>query len=77
MKHMNILLKSILPAAALILLTIGCSDTKPNDPSEGSENIQNEQGENYGTKGDDRPEPSQPGADTSNAGASTSPATTH
>ena len=64
MKKMNIHFKSLLLAAAIAFFFTACDNPKPKDPSEGSENISNDQGEDYGAKGDDRQEPSQPGEST-------------
>lgn len=67
MKNLNSIGRIALTLALVAGLAYGCnnSNTTPNDPSSGQENSQNDQGENYGAKGDNRPEPSNPGADTS------------
>jgi hypothetical protein len=64
MKTYKLTGKALLVVFFACALAYGCNEQKPSDPSEGKENIQNDQGENYGAKGDDRPEPSQPGAST-------------
>ena len=56
--------KALLVVFFACALAYGCNEQKPSDPSEGKENMQNDQGENYGAKGDDRPEPSKPGEST-------------
>jgi hypothetical protein len=64
MKNLKEYLKPVLVAAAIAFIFTACENPKPKDPSEGTENISNEQGEDYGAKGDDRHEPSRPGEST-------------
>lgn len=77
MRKMSTTLKSLLLAAAITFLFTACQDKQPNDPSDAPENISNEQGEEYGAKGDDRPEPTDPGeSTTANTGTGTGTDTT-
>lgn len=66
MKNLNSFGKTALALVLVAGLAYGCnnSSTTPADPSSGQENSQNDQGEDYGAKGDNRPEPSTPGAST-------------
>lgn len=61
MKKISLSIKPILLVAAITFLFTACENKQPNDPSDSRENTSNEQGEEYGAKGDDRPEPSEPG----------------
>ena len=67
MKKIN-LFTSMLFAAAIAFTFASCDNPKPQDPSEGNENVSNDQGEDYGAKGDDRAEPSQPGQSSTGGG---------
>jgi hypothetical protein len=76
MKKLNLTGNLLLALAITCSVTYGCNEQKPQDPSEGQENSQNEQGENYGAKGDDRPATSQPGESTTSNQNSTTGVTT-
>ena len=71
MKKMSTPFRSMLVIAAITFLFTACQDKQPNDPSDAPENISNEQGEEYGAKGDDRPEPSDPGEESTGTGTET------